>query len=256
MVCIHNVDTNEKLKFSDSSKQAKLKALANQYGRIYSFSLPSGYSCSFARECLSKSDRSTGRVTDGKDTLYRCFSATTEAAFPSARNQRWHNFDLLRKYKSCADCMAQLILRSMPKVGKVSVIRIHIGGDFFNQFYFDAWLIVATNRPDVKFYAYTKSLPYLINRLDSIPNNLELNASRGGSRDNLIEEYNLKAAEVVFHPSEAEKLNLEIDHDERHAINPGPSFALLLHGTQPKDSKASSALKTLKNEDIKFSYSA
>ena len=144
----------------------------------------------------------------------------------------------------------------MPKVGKVDVIRIHIGGDFWSQRYFDAWLIVATNRPDVKFYAYSKSLPYWIESIDSIPQNLELNASRGGSRDNLIDQYNLKAAEVVFHPSEAEKLGLEIDHNESHAINPGPSFALLLHGTQPKDSKASSALKTLKNEDIKFSYSA
>jgi hypothetical protein len=60
---------------------------------------------------------------------------------------------------------------------------------------------------------------------------------------------------VVLHPEEAEALNLEIDHDDTHAIENENSFALLLHGTQPKDSVSGEALKRLKREKVKFSYS-
>ena len=51
-------------------------------------------------------------------------------------------------------------------------------------------------------------------------------------------------------------MGLEIDHDETHAIGPGPSFALLIHGTQPKGSKAAAAIKRLKTEGIEYAYSS
>ena len=88
------------LKFSKATQQAKLKQLEQWLGykpSIYSFSLPSGHTCPFANDCLSKADRVTGKITDGKNTKYRCFSASDEARSPQARKQRWHNFDILRK---------------------------------------------------------------------------------------------------------------------------------------------------------------
>ena len=81
-----------------------------------------------------------------------------------------------------------------------------------------------------------------------------MNASRGSSVDYLIDEYNLKTAEVVFSPADAEKKNLEIDHDDSHALSGKDSFALLLHGTQPKGSLASKAISTMKQNNIKFGY--
>ena len=42
----------------------------------------------------------------------------------------------------------------------------------------------------------------------------------------------------------------EIDHDDSHAYSKGDSFALLLHGVQKKDAKASAALRILKNNKI------
>jgi hypothetical protein len=80
-----------KLKFSKANDQAKLGKIADWLGykpTVYGFSLPSGYSCPFAQDCLSKADRYTGKLTDGKDTLYRCFSATTESYSPETRAQR------------------------------------------------------------------------------------------------------------------------------------------------------------------------
>ena len=64
-----------------------------------------------------------------------------------------------------------------------------------------------------------------------------MTASYGGTRDELIGEYNLRSAIVVENEEEANKLGLEIDHDDSIAISNGPSFALLIHGPQPKGGK-------------------
>jgi len=59
----------------------------------------------------------------------------------------------------------------------------------------------------------------------------------------------------VFSEAEAVDLGLFIDHDDSHAANPtwrDESFALLIHGTQPKGTEAATALKALKG---KGSYS-
>ena len=135
--------------------------------KIHTFSLPSGYSCPAANECLSKAHRVTGKITDGVDTEFRCFSATDEARSPNARNARWHNFELLRRESTAT--MVERIHHALPKAAQI--VRIHVGGDFFNQKYFDAWRIVASYNPDILFYAYTKSLDYWKARIDSIPAN-------------------------------------------------------------------------------------
>jgi hypothetical protein len=59
----------------------------------------------------------------------------------------------------------------------------------------------------------------------------------------------------VFHPDKADALGLEIDHDETHALFGTASFALLLHGQQPKGGDASQAIKILKAEGIEYAYS-
>jgi len=251
----------QKLKFSNNSKQAKLKNIPVELApnrSIWSFNLPSGYSCPGAKKCFSKADKITGKITDGKHTLYRCFSASDEARSPQARAQRWHNFDLLRKLKNFND-MAMLINQSLPSVD-IDVLRIHVSGDFYSLSYFVAWIQVAKDNRNIRFYAYTKSVNYWVYCIDqdiSIPSNLILNASRGGRYDKLIDDpkYLLKSAKVVFSPEQAEQKGLQIDHNDSLAMTPGSSFALLLHGGQPKGSLASKALKKLKTDHIKFSYS-
>ena len=210
--------------------------------KIFTFSLPAGYSCPGASECLSRAGRHSGEIKDGLTTKFRCFAASSEAMYPAVRKQRWENFDLL-KGKTTAQ-MWTLIQESLPK--KAKIIRVHVSGDFFNEDYFDAWLHVARCNPDRIFYAYTKSLHLWVGKKDSIPANFKLNASRGGIHDWMIDTYGLKSAEVVFHPDEAKAKGLEIDHDDSHAYKSDKSFALLLHGTQPKGSVASKALSALR----------
>jgi hypothetical protein len=220
-------------------------------GFIATFSLPAGHSCPFADVCLSRcvSCGDSFKVQDGPACQFRCFAAGDEAKYPTVRNARNHNFTLLRNCKTVNE-MADLICNSLPKAKKVRAIRAHVAGDFFSQTYFDAWLEVARRCPNLLFYAYTKSIPFWVNRLKQIPINFKLNASFGGKANNLIKLHNLKSATVVFSVAEAQALGLEIDHDDSHAYGDKGNFALLLHGTQPKDTPAAGALKILRKLGI------
>ena len=215
---------------------------------IFTFSLPAGYSCPGAKECLSKATlQPDGRykLVDGKHTKIRCFTAIDEALKPAVRKARWHNFDALRG--KTKEQMVSLIESSLPGVRWKYIVRIHVSGDFFNQAYFDAWLTVAKNNPQTVFYAYTKELPSWVARRTEIPSNLNLVASYGGKHDWMIDAYKLRSAKIVLSEKEAEVLNLEIDHDDSNAYEGKSDFALLLHGTQPAGSPAAAAWQQLKN---------
>jgi hypothetical protein len=211
------------------------------------FSLPAGWSCPFARDCLSKADRTTGRITDGKVTEFRCFAASNESTFPSVRDSRWRNYDALKK-AGTLEGMAEVIQKSLPF--GLGMIRVHVSGDFFNEKYFLAWLNVALNNPYIVFYGYTKALQYLVKYKNHIPANFRFTASKGGTHDHLIEKHGLKFAEVVYSVKEAEEKGLEIDHDDSHAAFGDESFALLLHGAQRPGTKANAAWKLLRKQGL------
>ena len=253
------------VKFSKAN--AKIEALTQvkslqkylEGKKVYSFDLLSGYSCPFAKECLSKAvEDSEGKRTikDGPDTEFRCFSASQEVQYTNLYNLRKNNLDNLRGLDTLE--LVKEILAAMPK--DLGVCRIHVAGDFFNEKYFLAWLAIAQLFPTKLFYAYTKSLKYWVNNrelVDSLPNFI-LTASYGGRDDAMIAEHSLRASKVVFSESEAESLGLTIDHDDSHAADPelkNQDFALLIHGTQPKGSEASEALQLLRKNKVKHSYS-
>lgn len=243
------------LKFSPANAKIealnKVAAIADFLGKtrkVYSFDLLSGYTCPFAHNCQSfavENVDGSRKIEDGEKTEFRCFSASQEVLYTNVYKLRKHNRDILQSTKNQTD----LILGSIPK--NAGVVRIHVGGDMYNRGYFNTWIDVSKHRSDVLFYAYTKSLPYWISQKSEISNifNLVLTASYGGRRDDLITEYNLRYAKVVYSIKEADSLGLEIDHDDSHAANPFKkykNFALLIHGVQPKGSVAGQAVRDLK----------
>ena len=246
------------LKFSKETN-AKLKSIKEwspiEKPRVYSFSLLSGFSCPKALDCntYAVADKVTGKrkVVDGKHAKFRCFSAIQEAQYNEVYNQRKHNFDSLLKYKDDAYKMYTLIENSLPI--NADYIRVHVGGDFFNENYMMAWYMVAKLYPNIKFYAYTKSIKWMSDLEDARPFNFSMIASYGSKEDALIDELNLKSAKVIFHPDE--RNGLPIDDNEDYAINDKGSFTLLLHGTQKEGSEGSKALSRMNKENIKYSYS-
>jgi hypothetical protein len=206
------------------------------------FSLPAGYTCPFAQICKSfvhkdrKEFKSSGRkIMDTGDI--RCYAASAEVAYPNVQKSRWSNFELLQEFKGDSDGMANLIEHSLNYFGKTfDTFRIHESGDFYSQEYFDAWVKVARQNPEILFYAYTKALPYWVNRLGQISPNFKLNASKGGTQDELIDQHGLKSVTIVNDTEEAKQLGLPIDIDDTLAYRQDNDFALLLHGIQSKES--------------------
>ena len=240
-----------KLKFGDPN--AKLKKMIKNVGLVLkTFTLPAVHTCPAAKDCFSRADRETGKVTDGPDTVFRCFMASAEARSPSLRKLVWHNLELIKEaLKRDAQAgfenmphTSQLINKSLPK--KFDIMRVHVGGDYFNKEYLQAWIEVAKLNPDKVFYSYSKRL-HLFKQF-ALPENLVLTASRGGKHDDLIDLHGWKEALVVYSEDDAAERGLESDHDDTHAAFGEENFALLIHGTQPAGSMASQALQAIKRK--------
>lgn len=162
----------------------KLVKNTKYYGDVvYEFNLPVGHTCPYAVECLVSVNRETGKFKNDSKS-FRCYASSAER-FPGVRNSRWTNFEYVKAGNKI----------ELDK--KVERVRIHASGDFFSQDYFDMWLDTCRRYPNVEFWAYTKSLPFWVKRLDEIPENLTITASRGGKFDDLIEKHDLKNVRVV-----------------------------------------------------------
>jgi hypothetical protein len=238
---------------------AKLKGLQSRLSkRVFTFSLLSGHTCPYARDCESRAmyqENGKWKIVDGTHTEFRCFSASEEVIYPNVRESRINNMQLIEAAAVDINKALEIIAVNFP--AKCEVLRIHVGGDFKTQAYFDTWVEYARRNPSVLFYAYTKSLPFWIKRANDIPENFMLTASRGGYKDELIKTHNLREAIVInpalgnhkiidAHHASVDDVVYEIDHDDYHAASKGGSFALVLHGIQPAGTAAAAGLKSLK----------
>tara|TARA_R110002110_G_scaffold91902_3_gene239121 strand:- start:5362 stop:6288 length:927 start_codon:yes stop_codon:yes gene_type:complete len=272
----------ELLSFGNGNSKLKAlrKAAAAELGipesrvRVLTLTLPAGWSCPGANECLAFADPVTGKIWDSPELKFRCFEASAER-YENVRQQNWHNFNLLRRLtgENAAYYIAALILASIKDATKkfksddVVIIRIHVGGDFYSTKYLEGWAMAlrATTLPQnqpmprVIGYAYTKSLQHVAKLRQAwqpLPENFVLTASEGGKYDHLIQSLKgLKTAKVVFSPEQAQSEGLEIDHDDSHAVFGKESFGLLIHGTQPKGSQSAKALSSLKARGVDSGYS-
>lgn len=252
------------LKFSPANaKTAKLQKYPQlqqylQGRKIYSLDLLSGIGCMGARDCLAYVVHKNGKkkLKDGPHTEFRCFSASQEVLYGNVYNLRKHNLDLMRQLKT-EEKIANQILADIPK--NCGILRLSVAGDIISQEHFNALVNVAQKRQDILFYGYTKSLPFWTSYIDggkTLPSNLVLTASIGGKYDNLIDKYNLRSAKVVYSSYQAKKLGLPVDHSDIHAADPAKknqSFALVIHGQGPKNSKHAKAWSRIKNNNGGYS---
>lgn len=224
------------------------------------FTLPAGFTCPHAKACKAfVREKSSGEkyIDDCQQPTsfqepVRCFAACSEARYAAVYQSVRHNLELLRQCREVSD-FSNLISGSLPAA--YDCVRIHVGGDFFSETYLLGWNEVAKANPDRLFYAYTKSLPFWVANLDKISANFVLTASYGGSHDELIERHGLKNVKIYFHPEDARADHVLIDHDDSLAKDPAiKRFGLLLHGVQPKESRASAAIRRMNKEHIQYSY--
>ncbi len=207
-----------------------MKKLAKATGKkVYAFDLPAGWSCPAADICLSKSDKKSGKITDGKDSLFRCYAASLEAVYTAVRRLRWHNFDLLRNTSD----MHKLIADSLPT--NLEILRLHSSGDFFNKEYHGAWMQIARENPSITFYGYTKMADLFLNKSE-VPTNVLFIQSHGGKLDHMVT--GLSVSYVVTEASGHDFPVFSTDEQsELHILAGGGDFGLLIHGVQPKGFK-------------------
>lgn len=81
-----------------------------------------------------------------------CYAMKAERIYKSARQSRENNYQA-----SLLPTFVQECIHSIKK-SKRTVIRIHEAGDFYSQAYANKWNKIIKALPDIKFYAYTKSM--------------------------------------------------------------------------------------------------
>jgi len=130
--------------------------------RVFNFGIPAQNTCLWADKCKKYCYASKGayRWSNVKSAYQRRLDATKRDNFP------------------------QVMIAEITK-RKADVIRIHDSGDFYSREYLHKWCKVMNSMPNVKFYAYSKSLPLLVG--EKLPVNFTLIKSEGGKRDDLID---------------------------------------------------------------------
>lgn len=221
------------------------------------FNLPAGRTCPGALFCKSFAVvNSDGKrsIQDTPETQFRCFAASSEAQYTHVFENRAHNLQMVVdaiQNGIAADLIHNSIQHNRTR--KTKLVRIHESGDFFSGAYLDAWIEVAHRNPDLKFYCYSKSLQLFLNF--KLPSNFYMTASYGGKFDYLIDEgFFTRYAKVVMNEDEANKLGLEVDHDDSHCFGDKP-FALLVHGNQPAGSTWRKAIAERKKNKQFTGYS-
>ena len=218
------------------------------------FNLPAGKTCPGALYCKSFAVvqyNGKRKIQDGDNTIFRCFAASSEVQYDAVFQNRRNNMEIIVEtlrisVEECAKTIDYAL--NFHRTKNTQLVRIHESGDFFSKAYLDAWITVARNNPDLKFYCYSKSLPFfLTDDLDSglidLPENFFMTASYGGQWDHLIDRnYFPRYAKVFKFEEEAISEGLEIDHDDSHCFGDSP-FGLLVQGTQPKGSTWGAAIR-------------
>ena len=106
-----------------------------------------------------------------------------------ASRTRQHNFDFLREDRANTFRLFKTYavedIRRFPASYKS--VRIHDSGDFFSEGYFKAWMEIMRELPEVKFFAYTKMVSFVLKYRDQLPANFRFVQSVGGKQDHLID---------------------------------------------------------------------
>lgn len=81
----------------------------------------------------------------------------------------------------------------------IKYVRIHSSGDMYSKAYLNKWFEIAKRNPNVRFYAYSKSLHLFLDKEGNyidIPNNFDVTFSYGGKLDHRINKELHKHSEI------------------------------------------------------------
>lgn len=123
-----------------------------------------------------------------------CYAQKGNYAYESTRLYSQYKYELTKH----TELFIETVLSEIDSK-RVEYLRVHDSGDYYSLDYMKAWFKIATARPDVTFYSYTKShqMVRLAARLGIIPDNYEFIFSTGSIQDSLINRETERHA-VIF----------------------------------------------------------
>ena len=171
-------------RLSFSRSNSKLQKTAKKYSEktgkkieLWAFNLPALLACPGASEC----------------PLF-CYALQGQFGFRNVMETRARNFATLHELnrqggwtRVAQELIAGLhkIVADSPKNCDEIWVRIHDSGDMFSLWYLRAWAFALSQVPEVKGYAYTKSIG-LLSRVE-LPSNLRIVQSIGGTMDSQMD---------------------------------------------------------------------
>jgi len=103
-----------------------------------------------------------GATKGEQGCIKKCYDRTLTKLYRNYRAVEEYNFDLLKQAKTVeqlAGVLQNTVNKWLLTVGlEDPYFRIHTGGDFYNYHYAEAWRQVIDNTPEVRFWAYTRTL--------------------------------------------------------------------------------------------------
>ena len=101
------------------------------------------------------------------DCKTKCYALKAQRQYTDTRIFRSTNLAL---FNDSAIQLKYLIVNQLNST-KITTVRIHSSGDFFNQEYINFWEGIVYQFPNIKFYAYTKVAELLdFSKIESLPN--------------------------------------------------------------------------------------
>ena len=154
-----------------------------------------------------------------------CYARQGRYMMPNVQAPREFNLEIARGNQNVFQAAAIADLRKI----KNNLVRVHDSGDFFSQAYMNSWFYIASQFPEKKFYAYTKSL-----HLDRSkqPKNFQIVQSVGGLMDHKI---NPKQSHSRIFASDADRKKagyVDGNVNDQPAIDGITRIGLVFHGTK------------------------
>ena len=185
-------------------KKTNIKNDAN----IFVFDLPSG-----------ESENGEIICTGANTCKLICYASKGFYIMPSVKKAYETNY-----YYSKQDNFVQLIQNEInSKKKKITHIRIHSSGDFYNIDYLLKWLTIAEMNKNIVFYCYTKSIEMFKDNLEVIKtfSNFKYCFSYGSKHDHLINDNTDYHSKIFKTENKLNRLGyIDASHDDLLAINP------------------------------------
>lgn len=202
------------------TQNTKMKKSSTKDITIYNFGISAVKSCPYAGDCKVGCYANTGCYRFGN----------VKSVFDSRLE--------LTKQKNFTDVVyPQLreLLNKATKRNKSLMIRLHDSGDFYSKEYLMKWIRIMELFPTIKFYAYTKSIPFF--KGIRIPKNFKVVFSFGGTKDHMIDTKRHWHAKVFTSLAELNNAGyVDGSHDDKiAALHSTKKIGLVYHGAASKE---------------------